>query len=65
MERPEPVAETAMERLAGAVCAGLSESVTVTVKLEVPAVVGVPVMSPVEASRVSPAGSVPVVTDQL
>jgi hypothetical protein len=55
----------AIERLALAVRVGLLESVAVTVKSEVPVVVGVPEMSPVEASRVSPEGNVPVVTDQL
>ncbi len=32
------------------------------VKLEVPAAVGVPLMTPVEAARLSPAGKVPVET---
>ena len=41
------------------------ESVTVTVKGEVPAVVGVPEIPPVEGSRVKPAGRVPVVTAQV
>ena len=38
---------------------GKLESVTVAVKLTLPAVVGVPVMAPVEAFSVSPAGSDP------
>lgn len=41
------------------------ESVTLTVKLEVPAAVGVPVIAPLEAFRLSPAGKVPVARDQL
>jgi hypothetical protein len=45
---------------------GLSElSVTVTVKVLCPDVVGTPVMSPVDASTLSPAGSDPEVTDQV
>jgi hypothetical protein len=40
-------------------------SFTVTLNEEVPAVVGVPLMTPVEAARDNPAGSVPVVTVQL
>jgi hypothetical protein len=55
----------AIERLAVAVRVGLLESVAFTVKLEVPAVVGVPEMTPVPAARLKPAGNVPVVTDQL
>jgi hypothetical protein len=39
----------------------LVESVTVTVKLNVPAVVGVPVTAPVEGFNVRPGGSEPVV----
>ena len=47
---------------AEAVFAGLSESVTVTVKFAAgPAVVGVPVIAPVELLRVKPAGSEPAV----
>jgi hypothetical protein len=38
---------------------GVSESVTVTVKLDVPTVVGVPVIVPVELLSMSPAGRVP------
>ena len=57
--------ETVIDRLAEAVLAGLLESVTCTVKLEVPAAVGVPVMAPVEALRLSPAGSEPLVSDQV
>jgi hypothetical protein len=59
------VAATVIERLAEAVLAGLLESATVTVKLEVPAALGVPVMEPVEASRLNPAGSEPLVTFQV
>jgi hypothetical protein len=36
-----------------------------TVKLEVPAVVGVPLITPVLAVRLKPAGKVPVAIDQL
>ena len=41
----------------------LLASVTLTVKLDVPAAVGVPDSTPVEAFRVIPAGSVPALTD--
>ena len=54
-----------IDRLAEAVLAGLLESVTVTVKLEVPEAVGVPVIAPLEALRLSPAGSEPDVSDQV
>ena len=48
-----------------AVCAvGVSESVAVTVKVALDAV-GVPEITPVEAFNVSPAGKLPVVTDQV
>ena len=54
-----------IDKLAEAVLAGLLESVTVTVKLEVPEAVGVPVIAPLEALRLSPAGSEPDVSDQV
>jgi hypothetical protein len=49
-----------------AVC-GVSavESVTLAVKVSVPAVVGVPEITPVDAARLNPAGSVPALTLQL
>jgi hypothetical protein len=43
---------------------GVAESVTITVKLEVATVVGVPVIAPVAVFSVSPAGRVPTETDQ-
>jgi hypothetical protein len=46
-------------------CAGLSASVTVAVKLDVPLVVGVPETTPVVVARVNPAGKLPEVIDQL
>jgi len=47
------------------VCAvGVAESVTVTVKVDVPAAVGEPEIMP-ELLSVSPAGRVPVVTAQV
>jgi hypothetical protein len=61
----KPGGETVIDRLAEVVLAGLLESVTVTVKLEVPVVVGVPVIAPLEALRLSPAGSEPEVTAQV
>src|SRR4051794_32311498 len=48
----------------GCVADKFAESVTLTVKLEVPAVVGVPVIVPFVAS-VSPAGSDPALTDHV
>ncbi len=44
---------------------GLLLSVTVTVKVEVPLVVGVPDIVPVEDASVSPAGNWPELTDQV
>jgi hypothetical protein len=40
-------------------CAGLSASVTVAVKLDVPLVVGVPEIKPVLGTRLNPAGRLP------
>jgi len=57
--------ETVIDRLAVAVLAGLLESVTSTVKPEVPDALGVPVMAPDEALRLSPAGSEPLITAQV
>jgi hypothetical protein len=54
-----------MLRFAEAEVAGEPESVTLTVKLEVPAVVGVPEITPVAAVSVRPAGSEPEVMLQL
>ena len=54
-------AVTVMLRAFVAVCAvGVVESVTFTVKLLVPAAVGVPEIAPVDAFRVKPAGRAPV-----
>jgi hypothetical protein len=41
------------------------ESTTLAVKLYVPAVVGVPVMAPVEVLRVKPGGSEPLVIENV
>lgn len=46
-------------------CVAEAASVTVTVKLAVPAAVGVPEIAPVEALSVRPAGRDPPVIDQL
>jgi hypothetical protein len=49
-----------------AVCGvGAVESITLTVKLNVPAVVGVPEITPVDAAKLNPAGSIPALTLQL
>jgi hypothetical protein len=54
---------TIIERAFVAVLAvGVVASVTVTVKFEVAAVVGVPEITPVAGMSVNPAGKVPVVT---
>lgn len=58
-------AATTIEVAADFVCAGEPLSVTVAVKLDVPLVVGVPEIIPVVAARVSPAGNVPTVIDQV
>ena len=57
----------AIDRSLVAVWAGKLESVTMTVKSAVPIalLLGVPEMTPVEASRLSPAGREPVDTDQV
>lgn len=55
---------TTIERLTDLVCAGLSASATVAVKLDVPLVVGVPEIKPVLEDRLSPAGRLPEVMDQ-
>jgi hypothetical protein len=51
-------------RLADAVSAGLVESTTWTVNVDVPDAVGVPVIAPPELS-VRPVGNAPAVTDQV
>ena len=56
-------AETTMLRLLVAVL--LLTSCTVIVKLLVPEAVGVPVMAPLEAFRLRPAGRLPLVIDQV
>ena len=48
-----------------AVKAGALESATCTVKLNVPAAVGVPVIAPVAGAITRPGGRVPAVTDQV
>ena len=50
---------TVMLKTSSATCAGDDESVTWTVKVLTCLVVAVPVMAPVEAARLSPAGSEP------
>ena len=56
-------ASTTMERLAVALF--FAESVTCTVKLDVPAVVGLPAIAPVLAVSERPAGSDPVAMLQV
>ena len=57
--------EMTMLRLALAVSAGVSASLTVMVKLEVSTVVGVPEITPLAGFRLRPAGKLPLVTLQL
>ena len=54
-----------IERLFEALRAGDEESVTSTVKLEVPGADGVPEITPVEHARESPDGRDPLVTYQV
>jgi uncharacterized protein YsxB (DUF464 family) len=58
-------AATAIERGTDLLCAGLPASLTVTVKLDVPLAVGVPEIRPVLAIKLSPAGRLPPVMDQV
>jgi len=61
-----PPAATARLKALVAVCGvGCPPSETRTVKLKLPEVEGVPLRTPVEVERASPAGSEPVVMDQL
>ncbi len=59
------VAATAMLSALLLVAAGMAASVTSTVKLEVAAAVGVPLIAPVAGFKARPLGSEPLVTDQL
>jgi hypothetical protein len=56
---------TTSEIVADIFWAGLAESATLAVKLNVPAAVGVPEITPVVDDRVRPAGRVPEVIDQV
>ena len=57
---------TTISKVATAVCfVGMLESVTCTVKLYVPAVVGVPEMRPELPARFNPGGRVPLLTDHV
>jgi hypothetical protein len=51
--------------VAVAVCADELESLTVTLTVKLPLAVGVPETTPVVAPRVSPAGKLPPVIDQV
>jgi hypothetical protein len=57
-------AATTSERAIDFVCAGLDESVTVKLRLEVPLAVGVPERIPVVVAKLRPVGSAPL-TDQM
>lgn len=56
---------TTSERVTDLACAGLDESTTLKVKLEVLLAVGVPEMTPVAGARLSPEGRAPLVMDQV
>ena len=60
-----PEALIVMRRGCVAVCGGVLESVTITVKFEVPATVGVPEIFPVVASSDRPSGRDPALMLQL
>jgi hypothetical protein len=64
IDRVTDAAVTVMESDLVTEAAGEEESVTCTVKVEVPAVVGVPEITPAEL-RLSPAGRDPDVRDQV
>jgi hypothetical protein len=55
---------TAIVKVCVAVCLGVEESVTVTVKVKLPAADGVPLRTPV-VLKAKPGGSVPLVTVAL
>ena len=63
--RDDPVAAIATVKDFAAVCAGELESFTWTEKLYEPAVVGVPLIAPLDEFRVKPVGRLPVDTVQL
>jgi hypothetical protein len=66
VEMTSETGETVSVRLAVCVRAGLLESVALKVRgVLATAAEGVPVMAPVEASSVKPAGRVPLVSDQV
>ena len=65
MVRARVAAAMVMEVAADWVCAGLLLSVTLTVKFEVPLLVGVPEITPVDDDRVRPAGRLPEATDHV
>jgi len=54
-----------MLKLLASVFGGVSESATLTVKLNVPSAVGVPKMAPVFELRLKPGGRLPDIIDQL
>ena len=58
-------AAMASETLTDLVWAGFPASLTVAVKMLVPLAEGVPEIKPVDEDKVSPAGRVPEVTDQV
>jgi hypothetical protein len=59
------VGATTTDVAADADCTGLLLSITLAVKAEVPDWVGTPEIVPVDDVRVSPAGSLPAVIDQV
>jgi len=63
--RGDPAATTESGKVAVAVCADEAESLTVTLTVKLPLAVGVPETTPVVAPRLSPAGRLPPVIDQV
>ena len=54
-----------IDKLTDCETAGISESVTIMVKFDVPVAVGVPLIAPVAAFNVNPAGKVPLKMDHV
>jgi hypothetical protein len=54
-----------IDRVIDLLCAGLDESTTATVKDAVPTAVGVPEIRPVDVFRLTPAGRLPEMKDQV
>ena len=56
---------TVIDSAVDLVCTGLLLSLTLTVKVDTPLAVGVPVITPLRAVRLNPSGRLPELIDQL